>query len=311
MSKIKTFLNLIISDDKKLSEALFLNIQEWRIVRLLNDKIYLKWAYKSCIGQTLDLDNPRTFNEKLQWLKLYNRNPEYSTMVDKAAVKEYVANKIGAEYVIPTLGVWKDPNDIEWDSLPEKFVVKWNHDSGSIVICKDPKLFDRKAALKKLYKGSIKNGFWFGREWPYKNVKPVILAEVLLEDSSGEDIKDYKFFCFNGKVQCFKVDFDRFSKHGANYYDRYGKILPFGEVACPPNFDKQIVLPNNLNKMIELAEVLSESMPFARIDFYDVDDNIYFGEITFFPASGFGPFTPDDWDLKLGNLITLPSTVTQ
>ena len=280
-------------------------LNERNLLQWLSDVSFLKIAYKLCFGEKLNLKNPKTFNEKLQWLKLYDRRPEYTIMVDKIAVKRYVTDRIGSEYVIPTLGVWKRPEDIEWDKLPNQFVLKWNHDSGSIVICKDKDNFDREKAIKKLRYGEKVNGFWYGREWPYKDVKPQILAEKYMEDESGE-LKDYKFFCFNGHVRCFKVDFDRFTNHHANYFDINGNFLPFGETICPPDSSKVLALPNNISKMIQLAEALSESIPFVRVDFYSVNDNIYFGEITFYPAGGFGPFVPNEWDYTFGSWLKLP-----
>ena len=272
----------------------------------VDDEEYLKKIYKVRMGKDLNLDNPKTFNEKLQWLKLHDRKPEYTTMVDKYEVKKYVADIIGEEYIIPTLGVWDNVEDIELDKLPNQFVLKCTHDSGSIVICKDKSKLDFEAAKKKLKKGLKRNLFWYGREWPYKDVKPRIIAEKYLTDMQANDLYDYKFFCFGGTVRCFKVDFDRFIEHHANYYDLEGNILKFGEADLPPIPDKKIKMSKNIDKMVELAEKLTEQYPFLRADFYDANGKIYFGELTFFPASGLGKFTPEDWDLKLGEWIQLP-----
>lgn len=271
----------------------------------LSDEKFLKLSFLCRLGYKLNLDNPKTFNEKIQWLKLNDRKEIYTTMVDKYAVKDYVAQIIGKEYLIPTLGIYDKFEEIDFDSLPNQFVIKCTHDSGGLVICKDKNKLNLKETKKIINKSLKKNYYYLGREWPYKNVKPRILVEKYMSDKSGEDIKDYKFFCFNGKVEMFKIDFDRFINHNANYYNSKLKILPFGEMICPPNFKKKLEFPKNINKMIELANVLSENIPFVRVDFYNIDNHIYFGELTFYPASGFGEFTDKKWDYKLGNLISL------
>ena len=220
-------------------------------------------------------------------------------------MKQYICETIGEEYIIPTLGVWNRIEDIDFDALPNRFVLKCTHDSGSVVLCKDKSTFDIETARAKLMRKLSSNLFWHGREWPYKDLKPRIIAEEYIA-TDGEDLRDYKFFCFGGKVKCFKVDFDRFIDHRANYYDVNGNLLPFGEVVYPPDYDRSIDIPSSLRRMIELAERLSSEKPFARVDFYETHGQIKFGEITFFPASGFGPFTPEEWDETLGSWITLP-----
>lgn len=275
---------------------------------LYSDRVYLKLYYFFEMGKSLNIRNPKTFNEKLQWLKIYNRRPEYTKMVDKYAVKDYVASIIGTEYIIPTLGVWDKPEDIEWDKLPNQFVLKTTHGGGGmgIVICRDKSCFNFQEAINKL-NGSLKFDIYrLFREWPYKNVQKRILAETYITDSSGE-LKDYKFFCFSGEVKIFKVDFNRFEKHQANYYDRKFNLLPFGEVSCPPDPEKKINLPYSINEMIRLAERLAVGNPFMRVDFYDSNGKVYFGEITFFPAGGMGKFEPENWDKVLGDMINLES----
>lgn len=273
------------------------------------DEPYLKLMYWANTGKKLNIDNPRTFNEKLQWLKLHDYKPEYSTMVDKYEAKKWVASRIGEEYVIPTLGVWDSFEEIEFDKLPKQFVLKCTHDSGGLVICKDKYRLDLKKAKKKIEASLKRNYFVVGREYPYKNVKPRIIAEKYMEDNSSKDLKDYKFFCFGGQAKCFKVDFDRFIEHHANYYDENGSILYFGEVAYPPKFDANISLPNNIKLMERLAEQLSTSIPFLRADFYDVNGEVYFGELTLYPASGFGEFTDEAWSDQLGKWIKIPGGV--
>ena len=272
----------------------------------MSDEEYIKKEFYYKIGERLDLNNPETFNEKIQWLKLYDRNPEYIKMVDKFQAKIYVANILGDQYVIPTLGVWERAEDIEWDTLPDKFVLKATHDSGGLVICRNKDNLDKKMAIDKLNK-SLKTDYYLShREWPYKNVPRKIIAEKFMIDDQVKELRDYKFFCFNGKVKLFKIDFDRQTNHRANYYNRIGEILPFGEAICPPDYNKKLSMPEHLEKMIELAEELARDIPFVRVDFYEVNSRIYFGELTFFPAAGMGNFTSAEWDYKLGQWIKLP-----
>ena len=272
---------------------------------LLSDKQFIKLQFKTIFGYSLDLNNPKTFNEKLQWIKLKDRKPIYSTMVDKAEVKDYVAEKIGEQYIIKTLGIWDKFEDIDFDLLPERFVMKCTHDSGGLVICKEKTTLDFEKTQRKIEKCIKTNYYKQGREWPYKNVKPRIIAEEYMEDTEVGELRDYKFFCFNGKVKCFKIDFDRFIEHRANYFSKNKELLPFGEVVCPPDYNRKLDMPENLDEMIELAEKLAEKIPFVRIDFYSCNHKIYFGEMTFFPASGFGKFIPNKWDRELGDWISL------
>jgi hypothetical protein len=255
----------------------------------------------------LNLKNPQTFNEKLQWLKLYDRKKEYPLYVDKFEVKKYVADKLGEEYVVKNYGVWETVEDIDFDSLPKQFVLKCTHDSGSVIVCRDKDNFDVEGAKKKLKKKLETNLYWCGREWPYKDLKPRIIAEQYMEDAELSELRDYKFFCCNGTVKCYKIDFDRFVDHRANYYTPDCKLLLFGEVVCPPDFERFIEPPKLLNHMISFAELLSAGIPFLRVDFYEVGGKIYFGEMTFFPAAGFGKFVPDEWDKKIGDWISLPN----
>lgn len=278
-----------------------------KLSRLIPDRIYLQIVYFRHFKKFIDFDNPKTFNEKIQWLKLNYRKEEYTNLVDKYRVKQYITKLIGEEYVIPTLGVWKNVDDIDFKSLPEKFVLKCNNDSGGIVICKNKKDFDEVKAKSFLKERLKNNGYWYGREWPYKNVKPCIIAEKYMEDSISKDLKDYKFFCFNGSMEFFDIDIDRFIEHRSNYYDRNGNFLPFGKTYCPPDYTKKIEMPKNLDKMIELAETISHNTVLSRIDLYEIDGQVYFGEITFYPGSGFSPFTDEKWDYKLGDMIDLPN----
>ena len=271
----------------------------------ISDKFMVKILYRDVFGRKLNLDSPKTFNEKMQWLKLYNRQDIYTSYVDKFAVKDIVAKKIGKEYIIPTLKVYDSIDEISLSDLPNQFVLKCTHDSGTVVICSNRKEFNVKESKDKLKKRMSENYFYRLREWPYKNVKPRIIAEEFINDDKEGQLKDYKFFCFNGRVKFLKIDFDRFSNHRANYYDLNMKLLPFGEVDFMPDRNHIEKKPQNFEKMLELAEVLSEGLPFIRVDFYNVDGKIYFGELTFFPASGLGKFTDEKWDVEIGNMLEL------
>lgn len=276
----------------------------------LPDKLYLSLRYRFRMGHWINWKNPKTFTEKIQWLKIYNRKPEYTQMVDKYAVKDYVAGIIGEEYIIPTLGVWDKPEDIDWDSLSEQFVLKTTHGGGGggVVICKDKNSFDREKAIEKLNQSLNSDIYESFREWPYKNVPRRIIAEKYMTNNKSKvssELNDYKFFSFNGKVKFFKVDFGRFVEHHANYYSPEGILLDFGESDFPPKADYPVELPENLNDMVSLAERLSSGHPFLRVDFYNVEGRIYFGEITFYPASGMGKWTKEDIDNSIGKMLTL------
>ncbi len=416
-----------------------------------NDELYLRIQYLVEMRSVLHLKHPVKFTEKIQWLKLYNRKTEYITMVDKHAVKDYVANIIGKEYIIPTLGVWDRFDDIDFDQLPDQFVLKTTHGGGgiSVVICRNKATFDREKA-RQLFKKAMKSDIYKDfREWPYKNVPKRIIAEkfmtsaVLLEskanlenykffcfdgeprflyvsdspnhklaflntdwtpadfrrddyypldklpkkpdnldemldiarrlssnkphvrvdlyninnhiyfgeltlytgsefipfnpreydnklgnlltlpnaiggdkyliinkiikpiDTENKDLLDYKFFCFNGEMKFFKIDFGRFVEHHANYYSRNGEYLDFGEVCYSRDPMADIQLPDNLSEMISLAERLSKDIPLLRVDLYNIHGKIYFGELTFFPAAGMGAFDPEEYDIKLGKLLRI------
>ena len=281
--------------------------------RWLPDRLYLKLLFRAKVGYRLNLKNPKTFCEKLQWLKLYDRRPEYTTMVDKYAVKGYVASIIGEEYIIPTLGVWDRGEDIEWDTLPNQFVLKTTHSGGAtgVVICRDKSKFDREKAVRVLNE-SLKDEYYsLLREWPYKNVQKRIIAEKYLQpDSSLDDLSDYKFYCFDGEPKLFYITSDRNKTTGLNedFFDVEGNLLPVqqkGEknsVITPP-------LPKNLNLMLSLAHELSRNIPQVRVDFYEVHNKVYFGELTFYCGSGFCPFQPLEWERRLGDYIILPSLV--
>lgn len=273
---------------------------------VLPDKWFLKVVWKQTFGYELDLRHPKTFNEKLQWLKLYDRKPEYTTMVDKYRAKQWVADRVGEEYVIPTLAVYQSVDEIDLDKLPDQFVLKCNHDSGNVVICKDKTTFDIEAAKKKLDEALKKNYYWNSREWPYKNVKRCIIAEKYLDSEENDDLTDYKMMTFNAKVKCSFTCTNRRSGQGLNvtFFDTDWERLPF-ERNYPADA-RPIAKPASYTEMVEVAERLSEHLPFSRIDFYEVKERPYFGEITLYPGAGFEPFEPKAWDATLGEWIELP-----
>lgn len=274
----------------------------------MSDETYLKLRYNCIMGKKLNLDNPVTYNEKLQWLKLYDRKPEYTKMVDKYEAKKYVANIIGEEYIIPTLGVWDNVNDIDFDTLPNQFVLKCTHDSGGLVICKDKSTLDLEKTKNTLDHFLHRNFYSVHREWPYKNVKPRIIAEKYMEDESGYELKDYKFFCFNGEPKLLYIS-EGLSDHATakiSFADMDYNIAEFKRNDFKP-FDKLPDKPLNFEKMKELAKILSKGKAFIRVDFYEIHKKIFFGELTFFPCSGYLPFDPKEYDKVLGDWITLPN----
>lgn len=273
----------------------------------MTDENFLKMQFKNVFGYELNLDNPQSFNEKIQWLKLYNRDPRYTSLVDKYEVKKIVSDIIGDEYIIPTLGVWSHFDEIDFEQLPEQFVLKCTHDSGGLVICKDKSKLDRKATKKKIERCLRNNYYLQNREWPYKDVRRKIIAEVYMVDESGYELKDYKFFCFDGKAKAMYIATDRGNPNvdtKLDFYDMNFNHLPFTN--GHPNATVIPQKPKLFEKMRALAEVLSKEIPHARVDFYDINGKIYFGEITFFHFSGFQKFNPDSWDKIFGNWITFP-----
>lgn len=282
---------------------ILLKLDQRNIIRL-SDRLFVKLAYEYQCEQKIDLDNPKTFNEKIQWLKLYDRKPEYTKMVDKYEVKKYVSDIIGEQYVIPTLGIYNKFEDINFNELPNQFVLKCTHDSGGIVICKDKNEFDIKEARKRINKSLKRNYYKIWREWPYKNVKRRILAEKYMVDESGTELKDYKIFCFNGKAKYIQVDFDRFDAHKRNIYDINWNLTNMRTI-YPMDKNKKIEKPKKLELMLELANELAKDKKFVRIDFYSIIQNIFFGEITFYPGAGLEEFIPKEYNKKLGDLIEL------
>ena len=285
---------------------LFSALDRREMLHWLPDKLYLHMEYRLCMGQRLNLANPKTFNEKLQWLKLYDRRPEYIKMVDKYEAKMYVAERLGEHYIIPTFGVWNRFDDIDFDALPERFVLKCTHDSGGLVICRDKSGLDKAAAKIKIEKCLRRNYYWHGREWPYKDVKPRIIAEQLMVDPIGEELVEYKTFCFNGSAKMILVC--KGQAHGSGRTNDFCDIdlvrLPF--TSLNPNSKGELEKPKELPEIIALSEQLAKGIPQARIDTYLVGHKVYFGEITLFHNSGFCSFEPPDWDKTIGSWILLP-----
>lgn len=276
---------------------------------LFNERVYLKLLFKLRMGEELDLDNPLTFNQKLQWLKLYNRKPEYTMMVDKYLVKQYVADKIGPEYVIPTLGIWDRPEDIEWDKLPNQFVLKNTAGGGGkgVIICRDKLTFNRKEAVRHLKKSMRVDGYRLLIEWPYKDVPKRIIAEKYMTELDGNELQDFKIHNFNGNPKVILVCRDRFKNTGLTE-DFFTVKWEHLNVRRPghPNASELIDKPKELETMLRISEILAKDCPFMRTDFYIVGEKVYFGEITFFPASGIEKLVPRSYDVLFGSWISIP-----
>ena len=270
-----------------------------------SDKLYLKIIYRGRMGKKLNLCNPQSFNEKLQWLKLYDRRPVYTTMVDKYAAKDYVSNIIGEEYIIPTIGVWERPEEIDWNKLPNQFVLKCTHDSGGLVICRDKYKLDIKCAVQKL-NNSLKNNFFLAaREWPYKNVPRRIIAEQYMEDTETKELRDYKFFCFNGVPKALFIATDRQNREEP-YFDFFD--MDFNHLDMRhghPNAPHLPEKPKCFEEMKVLAAKLSKGYPHIRVDLYEVNGKVYFGELTLFHHTGMVNFEPEKWDDIFGSWLDL------
>lgn len=269
-----------------------------------DDELFVRLHYLFMMHKKLRLHNPQTYNEKVSWLKLHDIHPEYSKLVDKYESKIYVAEKIGKEHIIPTLGLWENYDDIDFDKLPNQFVLKCTHDSQSTVICKDKGTFDFSHAKEVINKGLNRNFFWSTREYPYKDVKPRVIAEEFMVDESGTGLMDYKFLCFNGVPKLMFIATGRPINTCFDFFDMDFSHLDIRQ--GHPNASHKIKKPKGFEEMKRLASVLSQGFPQIRVDFYDVNGTIYFGELTLFHFGGNMPFHPSSWDLKLGNWIELP-----
>lgn len=268
-----------------------------------DDEKYLKFVYKEKMNKELDLDNPKTYNEKLQWLKIHDRKDEYTKMVDKYSVREYIKETIGEEYLIPCLGVYNDVNEIDFDKLPNQFVLKTTHDSGTAIICKDKTKLDKEKTIKKLNKSMKRKYFYLWREWPYKNVKPRIIAEKYMQDENNSSLIDYKIYCFDGQPKMMFTIRDRDIGAKSDFYDMDFNKLDIQQEY--PNSEITMNKPNQLQEMIDLCKILSKNIPHVRVDFYIIDNKLYFGELTFFDSAGMAKFTPEKYDEILGSYIDL------
>ena len=291
----------------------FVNKAKVRFTKLsyyvIPDSWYLRWKYRRVFGEELSLRNPRKFTEIIQWLKLHDRKELYHHLVDKYEVKPILSKIIGEEYIIPTLGVWDTFSDIDFDQLPNRFVLKCNHDSGSIAICQNKDSFDREKCAWRFDHVLMNRDYYHfeNKQWAYKGIRPRIIAEEYLENDSTHDLPDYKFFCFNGEPRIIQVDYDRFESHKRNFYDLDWNVLPFSLGSYPFDSRRMNDKPINLSLMTELAGRIARTVgsPFLRVDFYDVNGRVYFGEVTFYPEGGMYCFEPKEWDLTLGRWINL------
>lgn len=297
--KIKRLFQYIVDPNYR-----FIKNSSYGMYDRLPDEEYLKRLFFAHMKKELNLEKPKTFNEKLQWLKLYDRKPEYTQMVDKLAVKEYVAQIIGEEYIIPTLGVWDSFDEIDFDCLPEQFVLKCTHDSGGLVICRDKKGLDIEAARRKIEKSLKQNFFYRCREWPYKNVPPRIIAEQYMQDGDNANLPVYKIFNFSGNPRIIQViQNDKTKNETIDYFDTQWRLLNLRQNF--PNSAVSMEKPGCLPEMLKLAEKLSNNLPFIRVDLYEVNGKVYFSEYTFYSDAGFAAFYPGKWDSILGGWIPI------
>lgn len=305
-----SFRNAILQYYKN-PRLLWCSLGNHHLLNWMPDKLYLQLIYKVRTGRKLNLKNPQGYGEKLQWIKLYDRKPEYIQMVDKYTVREYIKTQIGEQYLIPLLGVWEDPREIDFSLLPEQFVLKCTHDSGSVCICKDKTNFDTAAAIKKLSRYQKIGTYWKTREWPYKHVKARIIAEQYMEDESGDELKDYKVLCFNGVPKLIELHRGRFNVHTQDFYDTdWNKTDISQDRVGLPLTTEVMPKPACFEEMMEKSALLSKGIPHLRVDWYSINGRLYFGELTFFDASGFDLFDRESDELMLGGWIQLPTTKT-
>ena len=298
MNKIKTFF--------KNPWSIFRYLNHRGMLKMLSDKTHVSVMYRSYIGKKLNLKNPQTYNEKLQWIKLNDRKSEYTRNADKLVVREFIKNILGEEYLVKLNGVYDNAEDIEWDKLPEKFVLKCTHGSGTNIICKDKNKLDKSSAIKTMNGWLKTNAYWYGREWCYKDIKPKIICEEFIETPNGLPPKDYKFMCFNGYPKLIQVHDRRgLPDYSLTYYTPDWKKTDIKRIDASTtniSFEK----PGRLDEMLKIAETLAKNTFFARIDLYYENDHIYFGEITYYPTSGFSTFDDEYTDEYLGSLLELP-----
>lgn len=287
----------------KIVKRALLKLSRKNIIKI-SDKTYLTWMGDIMLNQRLNIDNPTTFNEKMQYLKLYDRKEQYTKMVDKYEAKKYISEIIGKEYIIPTIGIYNNFEEINFKDLPNKFVIKTTHDSGSVIICRDKNNLDIDSTKIVINQSLNRNYYDLYKEWPYKNVKPRIIIEKYI-DTGKKELNDYKFWCFNGEVKLIYFVQDReIKERKVDFYDTNWNKLNFEWDF--PNSKRIVPKPKNLDKMLEIAEKLSNNIPFLRVDMYNIDGKIFVGELTFYTGAGFAKFSPNKYDYILGNMLELP-----
>ncbi|MDE7271087.1 MAG: glycosyl transferase [Acetatifactor sp.] len=301
MSSVKTALKLLKTPDKMIAPLAQRGFFDW-----MSDEAFLKLRFRASMGYKLNLEHPRTYNEKLQWLKLYDKNPIYPQMVDKYRAKEYVASLIGEQYIIPTLGVYDCFEDIDFNVLPGQFVLKCTHDSGSIYICRDKNCLDRKRAEQILKRGLKRKPDRYAREWPYSQVQPRIIAEQYMEEESGQELMDYKIFTFSGKPALILVNYGKKIQHERQHSLYSPNWEHIKAAALDSRGEQEVPRPENLELMLELAGKLSQGLPHVRVDFYSIGSRVYFGELTLYHRGGFGKFPPPEIGLWMGEQLELP-----
>lgn len=289
----------VISDPSRLLQA----CTRRGLLKWVSDENYAKFVYRHRFGKELNLDNPQTFNDKIQWLKLYHRKPEFSMMADKYRVRQFVAERIGEQHLVPLLGVWNDADDIDFDKLPQQFVLKCNHDQGSVIICQDKSSLNIPAVRKRLNKRLKHNHYCETREWPYKDIKPCIICEEYLSNHADTGLIDYKVMCFHGIPKLIQVHKGRFNRHTQDFYDLQWNRLEI--IQDLPISNEIMQKPVFLQEMLQFSEALSQGMPHIRIDWYYANERLYFSEATFYDASGFSGFVPEKWDVLLGSWLNL------
>lgn len=274
------------------------------ILNLIDDKTYTKIKYRLKMGRKLNLNNPTTYTEKLNWLKLYDHDPAYVPLVDKWEVVPYIEKRIGGGYTIPKYGIYNSFDEIDWDVLPDQFVLKCTHDSGGVVICRDKKNIDYESARKVLETSMKRNYYWHNREWPYKQVQPRILCEQYLSDESGDGLLDYKFFCFDGKPQFMFIATGRAKQETCfDFFDMDFNWIPVKQHY--PNANVRPTKPEKWGEMVDLSTKLSDGFKHVRIDFFQSSGKVYFGEMTFTHFGGFEKFEPEEYDAKFGKYLNL------
>ena len=300
-SKSATALRLLLRHPQGLIIAAGAN----GLLNYIPDKTYIKMVFRAETGHRLNLDNPQTYCEKLQWIKLYEQKPIYTTFADKYAVRDYVKNTVGEEYLVPLLGVYNTPAEINWADLPQQFVLKCTNGCGKNIICRDKSQLNIEQSRQKLSMWLKQSLFWRGREWGYKNIVPKIICEELIKAEDGKVPKDYKFLCFNGEPRLIQLHTDRYGNYTMDYYDAEWNKTDIRKKGLPCS-DYAEKKPMHFDKMLDIARQLSKEATFARVDLYNEQGKILFGEITMYPNSGFAVFTDDKYDYLLGGWINLP-----